>query len=148
MKERGLAALLVLGAAATCACGGGGGPVGVFEEFAARWANVRPGQEKELAGDELAGRLRSLSMNSLTNGMIVTVIGGDLQVDSTDGEESDGEVAIEATQVIRFNPPGVESAMRATWVAEFTHAAVLAETEAGWKVVEFEPELVEMREID
>ena len=55
------------------------------------------------------------------------------QTRSADGEE----VAFDVTQTLAFNPPGVESAIRAAMKATFHQTATVRKTGSGWKVVAF-----------
>jgi hypothetical protein len=54
-----------------------------------------------------------------------------------------GEVVLEATQTVAFNPPGVESALRAAMRATFRLRATVRRVGGGWKVAAFSSELVD-----
>jgi hypothetical protein len=50
----------------------------------------------------------------------------------------DGVVTIKATQTVRFNPPGVESAVRPAMYATLKQVTQLRNGSNGWKVIAFE----------
>ena len=53
---------------------------------------------------------------------------------------SDEGVILDVTMKVRFDPPGVHSAMGGTWASEFRHTETVARRDGDWKVVTFESE--------
>jgi hypothetical protein len=144
------AALLFVASTGLAGCGVlGSGAGGAFEDFAETWGSGRGRDALTWATDaEAQAAIKAFSVNHVTGWTMQAVLTSETTIDSEEDGPGDGEVTLEATQVIGFNPPGVESAMFPTMRAEVAHWAVMRRTGDGWKVAAFEPELVEVREIE
>jgi hypothetical protein len=51
---------------------------------------------------------------------------------------SDGTITMKATQTVLFNPPGVESALRASMFARMNQTVAMRKFAGNWKVISFE----------
>lgn len=51
---------------------------------------------------------------------------------------SDGTITIKGVQTVLFNPPGVESAMRASMFARMNQTVSMRKISGDWKIVSFE----------
>ncbi|MEA2165568.1 MAG: hypothetical protein QOK37_3695 [Thermoanaerobaculia bacterium] len=51
---------------------------------------------------------------------------------------SDGTITMKAVQTVLFNPPGVESAMRASMMARMNQTVSMRKISGDWKIVSFE----------
>lgn len=117
-----------------------------FDRFAEAWARGRTDDAMALAEGDAVRR-------SLERNPFVKVIKAPWQVDAFHGfqtsvvsraKSDSGDVEIEASQAIEFDPPGATSALGGAAVANFRHLATLRKTGEGWKVIAFSPECVDV----
>ena len=69
--------------------------------------------------------------------MFQTLFPSQFTIDSHD-TASDGTLTLHAVQLVRFNPAGVESAVRPAMMAKMNQTVSLRKTSNGWKVTSFE----------
>ena len=118
------------------------GPVGAYKEFAQAWANGRADQAKDLAAGPSAERtLVEKSLYNLMGVAVNHVHGVDFSIESELPRGS--SVVITAVQTVAYDPPGVTSALGGAAKANVRQTAEMTETEDGWKVISFEPVLLD-----
>ena len=53
----------------------------------------------------------------------------------------------EATQTILFDPPGITTALGGAMYTHVHHSATLRHSSGGWKVIAFEPKVIDIGEV-
>lgn len=120
------------------------GPVNAYKKFADAWLRLdNDGALKFADGAAIKRTLERKSRADLLNPQLVEAYHGVSYTIEKTSEGESGEVIVEAKQVLSFDPPGITSAIGGAAVASFHHVATLKKTEDGWKVVSFEPTLIE-----
>lgn len=123
-------------------------PIKAYKQFATAWANGQIDGAMAFAdGDEIRATLLEKSIQRLMGGVTIQTLHGVRYTIKSEESRDGGVVAIEAQLMVQFDPPGVESAMRASMYAAFVHKAELKKTPAGWKVVAFDPTFQKMDEM-
>lgn len=113
------------------------GPVVAYEEFAENVVRGNfPGAEPYHDGPAVKKSLRDKW--SYTPRGMEAFHGATYDIHST-AKGNDG-VMLDVTMKVRFDPPGVHSAMGGTWASEFRHQVTVAKRDGEWKVVAFESE--------
>jgi hypothetical protein len=117
-------------------------PVGAYKEFALAWANGRADQAKELTAGPSADR--ALVEKSLYNLMGVPVNHVHGIAFAIESERPRGNsVVITAVQTLAYDPPGATSALGGTAKANVRQTVEMTQTVDGWKVISFEPVLMD-----
>jgi hypothetical protein len=117
-------------------------PVTAFTAYADAVARGRHDLARQLAVGELAGEGQG-DRHAVAGWVPVQEIRRiSYQVTSRTPLPAGGEEVVEATQTVAFNPPGVESALRAAMTATFRLRATLRSTPEGWKVAAFSSEFL------
>ncbi len=111
-----------------------------YERFADAWARERPEEALRYTEGETARlAVEKKGLRSLIDARTMEALHGirysEERVEGRDG----GDLAVEATQTVAFDPPGVTSAIGGAMWMTFHHSARLRKTDEGWKVVDFEP---------
>lgn len=141
-----LLGLVVVALLAAVGCSSG--PEGTYKKFADSWAANKVSEAISYAGSEGARTaIGEKTINALMGNAIQTPMGSSHSSIQTSSGTGPGEVVVQADQVVMYNPPGVESALRATMAARIHHTVTLARTADGWKVMAFNPTLVKTEEI-
>jgi len=121
-------------------------PVRAFVAYADALAAGRHDLARQWATGDLAGA-RAGERHAVAGWVPVEELRGtSYRVTSRRPGVSAGEVALEVTQTVAFNPPGVESALRAAMRATFRQRATVRRTASGWRVAAFSSELVDAGE--
>jgi hypothetical protein len=122
--------------------------VGDYEKFADAWMRANEKEALRFAeGDEARRALkRHPRYEFVPAAMVEAVHGVGYKIESFEKKEN-GEVAIEAVQTVMFDPPGITSGIGGAMAMIFHHSARVHETAEGWKVIAFEPKLLEMRQL-
>lgn len=112
-------------------------PERAYREFAEAWARGQTDQAMRYAdGDKIRRALQRFHIRGMP-----------VQMEAFHGAKSEilavkkmreGEVSLEATQRVTYDPPGATSAIGGTMLATFRHVVRIRETPAGWRVVDFE----------
>lgn len=135
--------VLFLPMLAFSACGlvGKSGAVKTYEEFAAAWARNDVATASRLSeGADVQAALEQKSVARIMWVPVQDYRGVRFAIESE--KESGDEVELEAEVTMDFNPPGVESAIGSAMYARFRHRVKMRRTDAGWKVVSFDPEFI------
>jgi hypothetical protein len=118
--------------------------VKTYEQFAEAVLRGQEAEARKLIQGDAAGRdldrhVQEVGMERRTS----QLVGSSYRVGAE--RAAGGKVTVEATQVVRWDPPGATSAMGAVRI---THAqrAVLEKTAAGYRVVAFEDKIVDRRD--
>ena len=119
-------------------------PVRTYRRFAEAWARSRYEDAARLSEGEAVSRaLGRQSVSNLFGGpWIETLHGMRLTIESRE-EKENGDVSIEARQLLFFDPPGITSGLGGAMYASFRHSATLKKTPDGWKLTAFEAKLLE-----
>ncbi len=139
----GIVALLVL-----TSCSPRGSAMKTFENFADAWADF----QTEQALWHVRGILAEKAVREKTAERVVpvtmqTIMGIEYTVISKEPSPDGKSLDLRVEQEIRFNPPDVMSAMRATMFARVRHDVTLLKTDDGWKVVAFKPVCLKVGEL-
>jgi len=70
----------------------------------------------------------------------------DYALQSSERGADSNEVNLAVEQTVYFNPPGVESAMRAAMYMTIIHKVTMKKGDGGWKVVAFNPKVSKISE--
>ena len=133
--KRYVTALIVSVAAFACARG----PEAKYKEFAEqvlqRNYDAAAAMTDGLTKDDLE---RSGSQEHIGAGppMFQKLFPSQFTIDSKE-TNADGSVTLHATQLVRFNPAGVESVMRPAMMATLKQVVTLRKTCGDWRVVQF-----------
>ena len=148
MLRRSLALSLALSAFLVVVNCAGGSAEKTFEKFASAWADERT--EDALAyceGDSAKEAVKALGISQLLSPYSIQTLGRiDYEVQSTEKGANSGELNLTVEQQIYFNPPGVESAVRAAMYATVIHHVIMKKGSGGWKVVSFSPKVSKVAE--
>jgi hypothetical protein len=87
------------------------------------------------------------SLRGLQSGAIMDAFRGTRYVVESSTRSPEGDVVLEVTQTIQFDPPGVTSAITGAMYTHIHHSATVRKTPDGWKVVAFEPKFIDMGEL-
>lgn len=117
-------------------------PVHAYKEFARAWANGRPDQARDLtAGPSVDRTIIEKSLYNLMGVPVQHVHGIGFSIESERPRGS--SVVITAVQTVAYDPPGTTSALSGAAKADVRQTVEMTETDDGWKVISFEPQLVD-----
>jgi len=121
---------------------------GVYEEFAKAWAAGNQEAALHLADGEKAWReiKRNSRYDFVPPAMVELIHDIGQNIESFE-KLDDGAVAIEAKQTVAFDPPGVTSAIGGAMRMSFHHSVRMRKTPDGWRVIGFQPKLLEVGEV-
>ena len=121
-------------------------PISAYEKFAEAWVRGNEEAALHLAEGEEAWRAvrRHPRVGLVPAVMVETIHGVGEKIESLEKTDS-GEWVIEAKQTVGFDPPGATSAFGGEMAMIFHHSVRLRKTPEGWKVVAFNPTLLETR---
>jgi hypothetical protein len=122
------------------------GPIKAYESFADNWVRSYNDQALKFADPAAMKTIPAeKSREYLLHSQLIDAYHG-VRYSIQDLKEENGGVVLEAQQVLSYDPPGVTSALFGGMVASFRHVVTLKKTAEGWRVVSFEPTLIENRE--
>jgi len=117
-------------------------PVHAYKQFAEAWANGRPDQAAGLtAGPSASRAILEKSLYNLMGVPVQHVHGVGFAIESEQPRGS--SVIISAVQTVAYDPPGTTSALGGAAKADVRQTVEMTLTPDGWKVVAFEPRLVD-----
>jgi hypothetical protein len=144
--------VLVLGLAVAALLGyrwfNGWRAVTVYEQFAEAW--MRGNRAEALKRGEAEAvdfALDQHALRGMPSGAIMEAFRGSRHTIESRTRSTEGDLLLEATHTIFFDPPGVTTAIGGAMLTHIHHSATLRKTADGWKVVAFEPKYLDMREI-
>ena len=138
----GLSALLLL---IHCA---GGGPEKTFEKFASAWADERVDEAVSYCEGEAAkNAVKAIGISQVMSPYSIQTLGKiDYAVQSSEKGVDSNQVILTVEQTVYFNPPGVESAMRAAMYMTIIHKVTMQKASGSWKVASFSPKVTKISE--
>jgi hypothetical protein len=124
------------------------GAVSAYEKFAEAWTLGDKALAMRYAEASTATRaIERQSLRGLQSGAILEAFRGTRYVVESSTRSPEGDVVLEVTQTIQFDPPGVTSAITGAMYTHIHHSATVRKTPDGWKVVAFEPKFIDMGEL-
>src|SRR5215471_678551 len=122
------------------------GPIKAYESFADNWVRSYDDQALKFADPAAMKTIPAeKSREYFLHSQLIDAYHG-VQYTIQDFREGNGDVVLQAKQVLSYDPPGVTSALFGGMVVAFRHVVTLKKTRDGWRVVSFEPTLIENRE--
>jgi len=119
-----------------------------YEEFAEAWTHGDAKRAGELAEAGAAERaLEKRSLRGLPNGPIMEAFRGTRYAIESESRNAAGDMEIEATQTILFDPPGITTALGGAMYTHVHHSATLRHSSGGWKVIAFETKVIDIGEV-
>lgn len=119
-----------------------------YEGFAEAWVHESEADAARY-GDAAAVKhaLRDSGIRGTRGGAAMEALRGDRYEVESRTKGPDGEVHLVVKQTVHFDPPGVTTGIGGAMYAHFRHTATIRDTPAGWRVVAFDREFLDMGEI-
>ncbi len=115
-------------------------PVQTYKEFAEHMLNGRYDKASALADGLSPDALQKLGTQERIGAgppMFQTIFPSTFTIE-TEEKDADGTLTMHATQLVRFNPAGIESAVRPAMFAKMKQTTRMQQKGGGWKVTAFE----------
>jgi hypothetical protein len=119
-----------------------------YEGFAEAWAQEKRAVAAQY-GDDATVRhaFDEKPLRGNAGGNMMEAFRGTRYAVESKRRSDDGDFVFVVSQTIFFDPPGVTSGIGGAMFARYRDEATVRNTDAGWRVVAFEPTYLEMKEI-
>jgi hypothetical protein len=122
-------------------------PTRACRDFLRAWANEDTASAAAwTSGDVARKAVEQRILRGVVRWPMDALRGSRLEIESRENA-ADGTVVVTSRQRIRFDPPGVTSAVGGAAEATVRHVARLRRTSEGWRVVEWAPAFLDARAI-
>jgi len=120
--------------------GASSGAAKVAEELFGHWARGRTDYALPLTeGSQPKQTLEDRTVRNVMNPIVMqTIHKNDVKVLSATKSPDGNETTLDVEQMIGYDPPGVESAVRSAMSVSFRHKATLKKSGEAWKVTKLE----------
>jgi hypothetical protein len=122
--------------------------VSAYEKFADAWTR---GDKDEMGrhgtADAAKDAFENHNLRGLQSGAAMDALHGTRYAVESKTAAPGGDLKIEATQTIYFDPPGATTGIGGAMWTHIHHSATLRKTAEGWRIVAFEPKYVDMGEV-
>jgi hypothetical protein len=115
-------------------------PVQTYKEFAEHMLHGRYDKASEMADGLSADDLQKLGTQEKIGAgppMFQTIFPSVFTIETED-KDADGTLTLHATQLVQFNPAGIESAVRPAMFAKMKQTTRMQRKSGAWKITAFE----------